>query len=224
MKLQSPRGDRRSASAKKAYAARAETAPNMTRAVTFSPGSERISSDYDVLLGYQIFLGRNPENSFVIQGKRSQPIKELVRGFLASEEFRDFVAKPLAEETDLIHSVLGMVLGPEHISWIEEAIILPEDQRAALKRAVSWREFFGALSKIECFPIKSLEPQVSAAPEPSRATPAPDDVRITELIDGMRRIETLLRAALNGQMLHVNAEVPLRQMGDDKQTERQSPT
>jgi hypothetical protein len=224
MKPQSSRGERRSGSAQKGKAVQPGIAPNIASAIRFSPSSERLSSDYDVLLGYQIFLGRNPESSFVIQDKKSQPIKEMVRGLFASQEFRDSVARPLAKDADLIHSALGMVLGPEHISWIEDLVILPDDQRAALERAVSWREVFGTLSAIECFPIKSFGPQVSGTPEPSPATPAPDDVRITELIDGMRRIETLLRTALSGQILPVRVDVPVQQIGDVKRTERQSPT
>jgi hypothetical protein len=223
MKPQSSRGTRRSGSAQKGKVVQPGMAPNIASVVSFSPSSERLSSDYDVLVGYQIFLGRNPENSFVIQDKKSQPIKEMVRGFFTSQEFRDLVARPLAEDADLIHSALGMVLGPEHICWIDDLVILPKDQRAALEKAVSWRELFGILSAIECFPIKSPGSQVSEAPEPSPATPAPGDVRITELIDGMRRIEALLHAVLSGQMLPVHVDLPVPQREDGKRKERQSP-
>src|ERR1700720_685492 len=128
MKPQSSRGERRSASAQKGKAAQLGTAPNTANIVSFSPSSERLAGDYDVLMGYQIFLGRNPESSFVIQEKKSQPIKEMVRRFLASQEFRDLVAQPLARGATLVHSVLGMVLSSEHICWLEDFVSLPEDQ------------------------------------------------------------------------------------------------
>jgi hypothetical protein len=203
---------------KKNKAVRLKSIQKLERVVSFSPNSERLSSDYDVLLGYQIFLGRNPENSFVIQYKKSQPIQEMVRGFLASQEFWDLVARPLAEGAGLIHSAFGTVMAPEHISWIEDLVNLPEDQRATLARAVSWSELFGVLSALECFPTKKIGPEIPRVSQPSIATAAPGDARFTELIDGMRRIETLLRAALSGQILPVRADTPVQQLGDGKRT------
>jgi hypothetical protein len=206
----------------KSKAAEPGTARGTMKVANFSSASERLASEYDVLMGYQIFLGRNPENSFVIKDKKARPIKEMVRGFLASPEFQDLVGQPLVRGAKLIHSDLGMALGPEHITWIQDLVTLPEDRRAALERAVSWRELFGILSAIEFFQIKS--PQVSAAPGQSPATRARGDVDFTELVDGMRRIEALLRAILNGQMLPMNADVPVPRVGNGKTTEGQSST
>ena len=224
MKPKSSRSTSCSADAKKNKKSKAghpKSTPKLARVVSFSPNSERLSSDYDVLLGYQIFLGRNPENSFVIQYKKSQPIQEMVRGFLASQEFWDLVARPLAEGADLIHSTFGTDMAPEHISWIEDLVNLPEDQRAALARAISWRELFRVLSALECFPTKKIGPEIPRVSQPSIATAATGDARMTELIDGMRRIETLLRAAFSGQMLPVHADTPAQQLGDGNRTEKQ---
>lgn len=203
----------------------------------FKAESARNADDYDVLMCYQIFLGRNPESSSVIGYWKQQPIRDMVLGFLRSEEFADFAVHRVSLGTRVVYWGVGTVLTAEHISWLQSMVLLPEDQTAALTRATSWQEVFGILSAIDAFP-KTDRDQPAAEPpvavDGSGATPKPvDSEQVAELTERMRTIETLLRE-LAGQILSLRAEsgyadgdvrrsraVPLRRAATD--TKRAQP-
>ncbi|HTZ70116.1 MAG TPA: hypothetical protein VMB71_05640, partial [Acetobacteraceae bacterium] len=58
----------------------------------YQPAADASGNDRDVLLGYQIFLGRDPENSFVITGAKMNPLRAFLQGLMASSEFQSGVA------------------------------------------------------------------------------------------------------------------------------------
>ena len=79
---------------------------------------ERAAEDYDVLLGYQVFLGRSPENSQVITERGHSPGARL-RSFLISKEVWTLVAEPMEQGVRTAHDVNGMVLTLDHVLWVK---------------------------------------------------------------------------------------------------------
>ena len=60
----------------------------------FADTATRLAADHDVLMCYQLLLGRNPENSHVIQEAKTQPIRSILGSFLRSGEFAKHVSGP----------------------------------------------------------------------------------------------------------------------------------
>lgn len=110
-------------------------------AITFGPGADRLADDYDVLMGYQIFLERNPENSLVIQENKSRSIRAMIRSLMNSPEYGGLAAQPLALGARLVHARSGAVLNPEQISWIRDLLSLSEEQLPTPGRGTSRRAF-----------------------------------------------------------------------------------
>jgi ADP-heptose:LPS heptosyltransferase/GT2 family glycosyltransferase len=131
--------------------------------LAFHPAADSPGTDLDVLMGYQIFLGRDPENSFVIRDAKSSPVRGFVRGLLASGEFQTAVATPLQRGQRLPHDRVGPTPGPEHLSWVAATLVLDDAAMQALAAAPDWNGFWRALAAV---------PGMQLAPHSTEEAPA----------------------------------------------------
>jgi ADP-heptose:LPS heptosyltransferase/GT2 family glycosyltransferase len=137
--------------------------PGPPAELRFHEAAQSSNSDLDVLMGYQIFLGRDPENSFVISDAKSSPVRGFVRGLLSSGEFQTAVATPLQRGQRLPHDRVGPSPGPEHIAWIAATLVVEEATLQALSAAADWNEFWRTLATVPGIPL-SPQPAEDAFP------------------------------------------------------------
>jgi len=114
----------------------------------FHPAADAPGTDRDVLMGYQIFLGRDPENSFVISDAKTSPVRGFLRGLLTSGEFLSAVATPLQRGQRLPHDRVGPVPAPEHVAWIGEVLVLDAVTFRALAGSADWNAFWRTLATL----------------------------------------------------------------------------
>ena len=84
----------------------------------FTPKADRMAREQDIVICYQIFLGRDPESRSVIEGAKRQAVRELILRLLASEEFAKQVARPLARGEQLPHNKNRRPPTRVQISWL----------------------------------------------------------------------------------------------------------
>ncbi len=128
----------------------------------FTKAADAGGTDRDVLMGYQIFLGRDPENSFVISDAKTSPVRGFVRGLVASGEFQSAVATPLQRGQRLPHDRVGPAPAPEHIAWIAEMIALDEATVRALAGSADWNAFWRILATVPGMKLSPRAPDQSA--------------------------------------------------------------
>jgi ADP-heptose:LPS heptosyltransferase/GT2 family glycosyltransferase len=128
----------------------------------FQPEAEAPGTDLDVLMGYQIFLGRDPENSFVIGEAKANPVRNFIRGLLSSGEFQSAVAQPLMRGQAMPHERTAMAPSTGQIDWIGSRLVLDEATAMRLAQSANWRGFWQTLASIPGFPL---------APVPAPAAP-----------------------------------------------------
>ncbi len=126
---------------------------------TFSPQTHGPGSDRDVLMGYQVFLGRDPENSFVIAEAKSNPLQGFLTGLMLSGEFQAAVPQALARGTPMPHERSGTKPTPEQIAWL--AGLVPA---ASVAQAGDWRAFWTGLLALPGFPGVAAAPAAPATP------------------------------------------------------------
>jgi ADP-heptose:LPS heptosyltransferase/GT2 family glycosyltransferase len=125
----------------------------------FHPGAEDRGSDLDVLMGYQIFLGRDPENSFVILDSKASPVRNFVRGLLSSGEFQNAVVTPLLRGQPMPHERMAAGPSAQQVSWLLSHLALDAERAESLAAASSWQGFWQVLATTPGFPLGAAEPQ-----------------------------------------------------------------
>ena len=128
-----------------------------TTGLSFTQAAEAGGTDRDVLMGYQLFLGRDPENSFVIVDAKSSPVGAFIRGLMGSGEFQSAVLDRLGLDQQgrgraLPHEAASASPSPEQTDWLFRLIALPDAARAALRSATGWRDWLRALVAVPGFP------------------------------------------------------------------------
>jgi ADP-heptose:LPS heptosyltransferase/GT2 family glycosyltransferase len=134
----------------------------------FTAAAEARGSDLDVLMGYQIFLGRDPENSFVITDARGGPVSAFINAVLKSVEFQNLVLDRLALGAPLPQEATSLYPSPEQIGWVLRFLRLPARTRAGLREAADWRSWMQILADTPGFPAP-----LSRAAAAKAATPPP---------------------------------------------------
>ncbi len=147
----------------------------------FSADAARPGSDFDVLMGYQIFLGRDPENSFVIADAKSSAVSGFIRACLNSGEFRDVVMVPLREGRRLRHGVAGAAPSAAQRAWLLRMVSFDAAHQARLGSLANWEELFALLAPLDGFPPLHLGDTAAAAGTvvAEIAASSPDFVMIT---------------------------------------------
>ncbi len=153
----------------------AEAATPPAPGIGFATASSRAATDRDVLFAYQIFLGRNPENSFVIATARTSRLCDVLTGMLQSTELLEAVARPLAGRGTLRHEQTGGNPSPAQLAWLREVLELDEAHDAALGAAAGWRELWRVLAELPDFPrldLRGTEPAAAKPADSVEAAPA----------------------------------------------------
>jgi len=168
----------------------------------FSERAAHFATSVATMTLYQVLLGRDPENSHVIEETKTQPIEALFKSFVRSAEFRDFVIAPLQRGARLRHELTSPAPNAVQLHWLVSLLVLPESQRDAIVGANSWPRFFRALLSLpEAEAVTALgathptelpgaRPE-SIAGEPSLVSIALAEIAAIEL--RLDRLKTLLR-------------------------------
>lgn len=122
--------------------------------------AERLADDYDVLLAYQVFLERNPENSAEMQQKLHRPIRIIAQEFMREGGFHGLIAEPSAGGAKLVHARSRLPLTAEQVAWVAELMDLPRDQIPELEPEDLGRSFV----------LVHLDAPGPGAPVPTRGT------------------------------------------------------
>ena len=93
--------------------------------LAFAPATNAPGSDRDVLMGYQIFLGRDPENSHVMMEAKASPLRGFISGLMLSGEFESSVLQPLARRQPMPHERSGAGPAQEQTDWLNTILTLP---------------------------------------------------------------------------------------------------
>jgi ADP-heptose:LPS heptosyltransferase/glycosyltransferase involved in cell wall biosynthesis len=118
----------------------------------FLPAADTPGTDRDVLIGYQIFLGRDPENSFVIANARASPVHAMVRGWITSEEFTSAVLGPLDAGRPLPHEQASAGPDAGQTDWLQRHFALDAISHAGVRDAATWRDLLQVLVGLPGFP------------------------------------------------------------------------
>ncbi len=124
------------------------------------PGTDR-----DILFGYQVFLGRDPENSFVITDAKAGKLAGFLRGLMGSGEFQNAVAQPLLRGATMPHERSASGPSTEQVDWLLERMVLPREIAASLRESRDWRVFWGILAETGLFAL-TARPKPAASPKP----------------------------------------------------------
>ncbi len=137
-----------------------------TPALRFAASAQVVCSDHDVVMIYQIVLGRDPESPSVIASAISNTLAAFVRGSLYSAEFREQVLPALITRRPLPHQALGPGPAVQHRAWLARVIAFNDIARETLAAAQSWHDLFALLSRLDGFP-RGAAPPILADPPPS---------------------------------------------------------
>jgi ADP-heptose:LPS heptosyltransferase/GT2 family glycosyltransferase len=118
----------------------------------FLPAADAAGTDRDVLTGYQVFLGRDPENSFVIANARASPVHAMVRGWITSEEFTSAVLGPLDAGRPLPHEQGSAGPDAAQTAWLLKHLALDAIGHASVRDAATWRDLLHVLVGLPGFP------------------------------------------------------------------------
>jgi len=135
------------------------------QSLDFHIGADMHGTDRDILFGYQVFLGRDPENSFVIAEAKAGPLAGFLRGLLGSGEFQNAVGQPLLRGATMPHERSASGPSTEQVDWLLERLVLPRDIVANLRAAHDWRLFWTVLAETGLFSLTARpKPQAPQAP------------------------------------------------------------
>jgi Radical SAM superfamily len=132
-------------------------------AIKFTAMAAHPCTEFDVLMGYQVFLGRTPESRAVIDEAQCSLVNAFIPGLLRSIEFNQAVSMPLGRQARLRHERTSANLPPECRDWLMKYVAVPAAARKLLYQAQSWTEFWEILIKSPGFPAAGPQPAISNA-------------------------------------------------------------
>ncbi len=135
----------------------------------FTPAADAGGTDRDVLMGYQLFLGRDPESSFVIADAKNSPVGAFVRALMGSGEFQSAVLDKLAAGRPVPHENAGPAPTPEQLAWLFGLLRVPPRAEASLLAATSWAEWLRTLVAIPGLPTAPLRASADSGPQAEAA-------------------------------------------------------
>ena len=121
------------------------------QAIPFADTAANLASDHDVLMCYQLLLGRDPENSHVIQEAKTQRLTSIFEAFVRSGEFANKVTRPFNQGEPLGHDAESLGPSTEQLVWLTHKLQLTRRAASAVKAARSWRALFAVLFTVPGF-------------------------------------------------------------------------
>ncbi len=119
----------------------------------FTRAADGGGTDLDVLMGYQIILGRDPENSFVIADAKSSPVGAFIRAFVSSGEFQSSVMDRLESGRPLPHETASIAPSRQQLDWLFRFITVPSYAETMLRSAPTWRDFLRVFLAVPGVPL-----------------------------------------------------------------------
>ena len=112
----------------------------------------------DVEMGYQIFLGRDPENIEVVEDAKTTHVGDFIGGLVVSDEFCEDVLASLGNERPLPHESMSSAPSDAQKDWLLGHFILPPRSDTLLRAPNDWAEFLSILVAMPGFPIADSNP------------------------------------------------------------------
>ncbi len=168
----------------------------------FTEKAALFSTSMATITLYQVLLGRDPENSHVIEEAKAQRIDSLFQSFLRSAEFADFVIAPMKRGERLRHELTGPAPNSVQREWLTSLLVLPPARRESINTATSWREMFRALlpftdervsESLNIIVPEPLPVAPAGAPAADPSLMADALAEITEIEQRLTRLKALLR-------------------------------
>jgi ADP-heptose:LPS heptosyltransferase/GT2 family glycosyltransferase len=149
--------------------------PPAPPALGFTAAADAGGTDLDVLMGYQILLGRDPENSFVIADAKSSPVGAFIRALVSSGEFQSSVLDRLDSGRPLPHEAAAIAPTRHQLDWLFRIITTPSYAETMLRSAPTWRDFLRVFLAIPGVPLPPARAAAAKPAEPSIAATAADE-------------------------------------------------
>ncbi len=139
------------------------------------------ASALDVLMCYQVILGRDPESSFVVEAARGQPLPQVVASFLRSAEFRDGALAAALSRRPLPHEALAEGPSAQQLAWALRH--LPGAARAGAPTTgdAGWEAMAALLARA-----------AGATADPSPTTPEPPPPPVTPEVGALAAMRARL--------------------------------
>jgi ADP-heptose:LPS heptosyltransferase/GT2 family glycosyltransferase len=154
-----------------------ELPPAEPAGIGYTRAADSGGTDLDVLMGYQVLLGRDPENSFVIADAKSSPVGAFIRALISSGEFQSSVLDRLESGRPLPHETAAIAPSRAQLDWLFRFVTVPIYVETMLRSAPSWRDFLRVFRAVPGMPL----PPVRAA---AAAKPAEGQLPATEADEG----------------------------------------
>jgi hypothetical protein len=167
----------------------------------FSEAAQELARKVYVLMLYQTLLGRDPENSFVIEEARTQPLRALFRGFVESSEFTDAVIRPIRDGGRLRHDLAAPGPTRQQRDWIASLLVLDPHDENAIRSATTWRGFFEALMRTPGFLAERDQGGATRNDEPASPRPYKNPAPAGYVLG---RIERYDRSGVSGWAMRIN--------------------
>jgi ADP-heptose:LPS heptosyltransferase/GT2 family glycosyltransferase len=164
--------------------------------IRYAPVTEKPGTDRDILFGYQIFLGRDPENSFVIADGKSNTLRGFLHGLITSTECYGAVLTPLLNARQLPHERISPGPAPAQIDWLLRLYDADAAFADSLRTAATWRDLWRALAVIPDFPSGQAEAVAAVAEHPKVAARDADQGFVLIQIDQPKPGEKLAPGAI----------------------------
>ncbi len=147
----------------------------------------RTATDSDILMGYEIFLGRKPESPFVVARARGKPLAGFVSELLLSSEFRTSVLEALQGGRDLPHECGSAAPSAGQIDWLLSYLAAPDDAVELLRSAPTWRDWLRVVIAVlvRCRMYKPAWPPQADLAGDSPGAPSPQQRIIKGFIDSV---------------------------------------
>jgi ADP-heptose:LPS heptosyltransferase/GT2 family glycosyltransferase len=150
-------------------------AASTPEALAFTAQADAGGTDFDVLMGYQMFLGRDPESSFVIADAKSSPVGAFIRALLGSGEFQSAVVDRLAAGRPLPHETTSSGPSREQLDWLFRQVLLPPRAELALRGRQDWRDWLRMFISVPGVPAAPGRVAAADAAKPAlEAVPVSD--------------------------------------------------
>ena len=107
----------------------------------------------DVAMGYRIFLGRDPENTAVVDEAMTTQVRDFIPGVVTSEEFFEEVLARLGESQPLPHESSSSAPSSAQKDWLLGHLLMPPRSEMVLRAANDWKEWLSILVAMPGFPV-----------------------------------------------------------------------
>jgi ADP-heptose:LPS heptosyltransferase/GT2 family glycosyltransferase len=105
----------------------------------------------EIIRLYQLLLGRDPENSFVVEEATSQLLCNIIQSFLNSSEFAEFVRLPLRTGAPLRHDMMAPAPQSAHCAWFASLLAASPTRKMAVASSSTWHQFLSNLVETPFF-------------------------------------------------------------------------